>query len=83
MLCCVSQCIGIIGYVVSMCVAMFRYVFKVSLYFRGVEGGTSFLLRQGEVSLLCEVVPLPHYNITETVHSPALDKFIISRDPVV
>jgi hypothetical protein len=48
-----------------------------------VTPGTSFLLRQGEVSLLCEVVALPHYNITETVHSPNQDQFIINRDPTV
>ncbi|XP_023337277.1 vang-like protein 1 [Eurytemora carolleeae] len=47
---------------------------------RGVEGGTVFLLRQGEISLLCEVLPLPHYSITETVHNPGMDKFIINRD---
>lgn len=48
---------------------------------RGIDAGTSFLLRQGEISLLCEILPLPHYSLQETVHTPALDKFIINRDP--
>ena len=34
---------------------------------RGLEAGLVFQLRQGEVLLLCEVIALPHLNITEQV----------------
>ena len=34
---------------------------------RGIEPGTVFQLRQGDVLLLCEVVPLPHFTISEQV----------------
>jgi len=47
---------------------------------RGVEGGSTFVLRQGEVSLLCEVLPLPHYSVTETNHNPANYSYVIERD---
>ena len=68
--CCVEECgVGALLHAAVVC--------------RSVGAGTSFLLRQGEVSLLCEVVSLPHYNITETVHCPNNDKFIINRDPAV
>jgi len=44
---------------------------------RGIEAGTMFQLRQGEVLLLCEVVALPHYSITEQVMNLAHNKFVI------
>merc|ERR1711953_94773 len=44
---------------------------------RGIEAGTMFQLRQGEVLLLCEVVALPHYSITEQVLNLAHNKFVI------
>jgi vang-like len=37
---------------------------------RAVEDGTLFQLRQGEVSLLCSVRKLPHFNLTEEVIDP-------------
>jgi len=48
---------------------------------RSIEAGSTFVLRQGDVSLLCEVMSLPHYSITEMVHNTAGDTFIIDRDP--
>jgi len=44
---------------------------------RGIEAGTMFQLRQGEVLLLCEVVALPHYSISEQVMNLAHNKFVI------
>jgi len=48
-----------------------------TLLSRGIEPGTVFQLRQGEVLLLCEVVPLPHFTITEQVLNLAHNKFVI------
>ncbi|XP_065567765.1 vang-like protein 2 isoform X1 [Artemia franciscana] len=44
---------------------------------RGIEDGTVFQLRQNEVSLLCCVSRLPHYNITEEVIDPKTNKFVL------
>jgi len=43
-----------------------------------IEPGVIFQLSQGEVSLLCEVISLPEYNIREELHNKLHDKFIIS-----
>jgi vang-like len=43
---------------------------------RGIEAGTMFQLRQGVVLLLCEVVALPHYSITEQVMNLAHNKLV-------
>lgn len=51
-----------------------------TLLSRGVDTGTVFQLRQGEVLLLCEVIPLPHYTITEQVLNLAHNKFIIKAN---
>lgn len=42
---------------------------------RACEDGTLFQLRQGEVSLLCSVRKLPHFNLTEEVIDPKNNKF--------
>eukprot|EP00095_Tigriopus_kingsejongensis_P001103 maker-scaffold497_size155254-snap-gene-0.11 protein:Tk01103 transcript:maker-scaffold497_size155254-snap-gene-0.11-mRNA-1 annotation:"vang-like protein 1" len=52
---------------------------------RSVKTGTVFQLRQGDVSLLCEVVRLPHFNITEEIIDEASNKFLLkgnSETPV-
>ena len=48
---------------------------------RGIEPGLMFQLRQGEVLLLCEVVPLPHFNISEQIVNMNHDKFILKARP--
>ena len=44
---------------------------------RAVEPGTLFQLKQGEVSLLCHVRKLPHFNVTEDVIDPKNNKFVL------
>ena len=44
---------------------------------RGVEHGTVFQLRQGDVSLLCRVSALPHFNIAEEMIEPKSNKFVL------
>ncbi|CAB0019888.1 unnamed protein product [Nesidiocoris tenuis] len=39
--------------------------------------GTVFQLRQNDVSLLCTVFPLPHFNVTEEVIDPASNRFVL------
>ena len=48
---------------------------------RGLEPGVLFQLRQGEVLLLCEVIAIPHFNITEQVMNVNQDKFILNGNP--
>jgi len=48
---------------------------------RGLEAGLMFQLRQGEVLLLCEVIPMPHFNITEQIVNVNHDKFILKAHP--
>ena len=48
---------------------------------RGLEPGVIFQLRQGEVLLLCEVIAIPHFNITEQVLNVNHDKFILKENP--
>jgi len=44
---------------------------------RGIEDGTVFQLRQNDVSLLCRISTLPHYNITEEIIEPKSNKFVL------
>ena len=44
---------------------------------RAVEPGTLFQLKQGDVSLLCSVRRLPHFNLTEDVIDPKNNKFVL------
>ncbi|XP_060604373.1 vang-like protein 2 isoform X1 [Ruditapes philippinarum] len=44
---------------------------------REIEHGTIFQLRQNDVSLLCSVRKLPHFNITEEVIDPKSNKFVL------
>ena len=48
---------------------------------RGLEPGLVFQLRQGEVLLLCEVIPLPHFSISEQILNFNHDKFILKPQP--
>jgi hypothetical protein len=48
-----------------------------SLY-RDIHGGTSFQLRQGsELSLLCTVQELPHFNLSEEIIDPGSNRFVL------
>lgn len=47
-----------------------------TLLSRSIESGTTFLLRQGDVSLLVTVHNLPHFNIAEQVIDPKTNKFV-------
>ena len=42
-----------------------------------VSAGSTFQLRQGDVSLLCEVHSLPHLNMTEEIIDPKSNKFVL------
>ncbi|KAA0186638.1 hypothetical protein HAZT_HAZT008179 [Hyalella azteca] len=44
---------------------------------RPIKAGTVFQLRQNDVSLLCCVQPLPHYNISEEIIHPKSNKFVL------
>jgi vang-like len=48
---------------------------------RNIKPGVVFQLRQGDVSLLCEVHPLPHFNISEEVIDPRCNKFLLKMNP--
>lgn len=48
---------------------------------RGLEPGVIFQLRQGDVLLLCEVIAIPHFNITEQILNVNQDKFILKGNP--
>lgn len=43
---------------------------------RSIEEGMSFMLRQGEVSLLCTIYRVPHFLITEEIIDPKANKFV-------
>jgi vang-like len=44
---------------------------------REIEHDMVFQLRQNDVSLLCSVRKLPHFNITEAVIDPKHNKFVL------
>lgn len=44
---------------------------------RPIRHGTQFQLRQNDVSLLCQIKKLPHFNITEEVVDPKSNKFVL------
>ena len=48
-----------------------------TLLSRPVTEGVLFQLRQQDVSLLCSVVRLPHFNITEEIIDPKSNKFVL------
>jgi len=43
--------------------------------------GLLFQLRQGDISLLCEVQALPHFNLLEEVIDPRYTKFTTKFNP--
>lgn len=56
-----------------------------SLLTRSIKSGCVFQLRQGDVSLLCQVQRLPHFNIAEEIIDAASNKFLLrnsSETPV-
>lgn len=44
---------------------------------RPMKNGTTFQLRQNDVSLLCTVYNLPHFNISEEVIHPKSNRFLL------
>ncbi|XP_037082013.1 vang-like protein 2-B [Pollicipes pollicipes] len=48
-----------------------------TLLSRPAAEGVLFQLRQHDVSLLCSVVKLPHFNITEEIIDPKSNKFVL------
>jgi vang-like len=44
---------------------------------REIEHNLTFQLRQNDVSLLCVVKRLPHFNLTEDVIDPKTNKFVL------
>ena len=52
-----------------------------TLLSRNIKPGVVFQLRQGDVSLLCEVHALPHLNLTEEVIDPRFNKFLLRMNP--
>lgn len=44
---------------------------------RPIKPGLSFLLRQGDVSLLATVHALPHFNVTEEIVDPKSNRFVL------
>ena len=57
----------------------FNNFYNLSFCFRSLCAGTTFQLRQGDVSLMCEVINLPHYNITEATLNNQINSFIVDR----
>jgi hypothetical protein len=57
-----------------------------SLLSRSIKPGVIFQLRQGaDVSLLCQVQSMPHFNITEEIIEEGANRFILranSETPV-
>jgi hypothetical protein len=48
-----------------------------SLY-RDIQAGSIFQLRQGaDVSLLCQVEKLPHFNVNEEIIEPSSNRFVL------
>ncbi|KAH7951279.1 hypothetical protein HPB52_007240 [Rhipicephalus sanguineus] len=44
---------------------------------RPLKPGVTFLLRQGEVSLLVSIHALPHFNVTEEIVDPKSNRFVL------
>ena len=52
-----------------------------TLLSRNLKAGTIFQLRQGtDISLLCEVHPLPHFSISEEVIDHATNRFLLRQN---
>ena len=47
------------------------------LLYRDIQPGTIFQLRQGDVSLLCQVTQLPHFHISEEIIDHDSNKFVL------
>ncbi|CAG0884588.1 unnamed protein product [Darwinula stevensoni] len=44
---------------------------------RQIKDGTMFQLRQNDLSLICTVTKLPHFNVTEEIIDPKSNRFVI------
>ncbi|XP_040581084.1 vang-like protein 2 [Lepeophtheirus salmonis] len=47
------------------------------LLYRDISAGTTFQLRQGDISLLCQVQNLPHFYITEEIIDSSSNRFVL------
>jgi len=47
------------------------------LLYRDIQPGTMFQLRQGDVSLLCQVTKLPHFHLSEEIIDHDSNKFVL------
>lgn len=47
------------------------------LLYRDIQPGTIFQLRQGDVSLLCQVTKLPHFHLSEEIIDHDSNKFVL------
>ena len=47
------------------------------LLYRDIQPGTMFQLRQGDVSLLCQVIKLPHFHLSEEIIDHDSNKFVL------
>jgi len=52
-----------------------------TLLSRNLKAGTVFQLRQGsDISLLCEVHPLPHFSVSEEVIDTRTNRFLLRQN---
>ena len=47
------------------------------LLYRDIQPGSIFQLRQGDVSLLCQVYKLPHFHLSEEIIDPLSNRFVL------
>ena len=47
------------------------------LLYRDIQPGSIFQLRQGDISLLCQVFKLPHFNLSEEIIDPMSNRFVL------
>lgn len=48
-----------------------------TLLSRPIADGTMFQLRQGDISLLCSIHRVPHFNVVEEIINPKTNKFVL------
>lgn len=47
------------------------------LLYRDIQPGSLFQLRQGDISLLCQVYKMPHFNLSEEIIDPLSNRFVL------
>eukprot|EP00096_Caligus_rogercresseyi_P008972 TRINITY_DN2957_c0_g1_i1.p1 TRINITY_DN2957_c0_g1~~TRINITY_DN2957_c0_g1_i1.p1 ORF type:complete len:632 (+),score=167.30 TRINITY_DN2957_c0_g1_i1:297-2192(+) len=47
------------------------------LLYRDISAGTTFQLRQGDISLLCQIQNLPHFHISEEIIDSSSNRFVL------